>query len=37
VKLQGTLEHPDWVFVLGPTNLLRNLTGTLDQNREEKK
>jgi len=27
VKLQGTLAKPDWVFLYGPTNLLRNLIG----------
>jgi hypothetical protein len=26
VKLTGTLEHPDWSFVIGPTNFFRNLT-----------
>lgn len=25
VKLSGTLEKPEWAFVIGPTNLLRNL------------
>jgi len=27
VKLTGELRDPNWVFVFGPTNLLRNLTG----------
>jgi hypothetical protein len=26
VKLTGSLEKPDWALVLGPTNLIRNLT-----------
>jgi len=26
VKLTGTLDKPDWVFALGPTNFLRKLT-----------
>lgn len=26
VKLTGSLEHPAWSFVMGPTNFLRNLT-----------
>jgi hypothetical protein len=25
VKLTGSLEHPAWSFVMGPTNFLRNL------------
>jgi hypothetical protein len=37
VKLQGTLEQPDWVFVLGPTSLLRKLTGALDSSAATKK
>ncbi|HVU32438.1 MAG TPA: AsmA-like C-terminal region-containing protein [Opitutaceae bacterium] len=28
VKLTGTLEKPDWAFVIGPTNLLRSLAPT---------
>jgi hypothetical protein len=27
VKLAGELADPEWTFVFGPTNLLRNLTG----------
>ncbi len=27
VKLQGPLENPEWVFVNGPSNLLRSLVG----------
>jgi hypothetical protein len=27
VKLTGSLEKPDWAFVIGPTNLLRTLGG----------
>lgn len=27
VKLTGTLDKPDWAFVIGPTNLLRSLAG----------
>ncbi len=27
VKLDGTLNQPSWVFVYGPTNFLRKLTG----------
>src|SRR5690606_17877373 len=26
VKLTGPLDKPNWAFVMGPTNLLRNLT-----------
>lgn len=26
VKLTGTLDKPEWAFVMGPTNLLRSLT-----------
>lgn len=26
VKLTGTLDKPEWAFVIGPTNLLRSLT-----------
>ena len=28
VKLGGQLKSPEWTFVLGPTNILRSLTGT---------
>jgi hypothetical protein len=28
VKLTGTLEKPDWAFVIGPTNLIRSLAPT---------
>ena len=27
VRLNGTLEQPEWIFVHGPTNLLRSLVG----------
>lgn len=27
VKLTGSLEKPEWAFVLGPTNLIRSLAG----------
>ncbi len=27
VKLTGTLDKPEWAFVVGPTNFLRSLTG----------
>jgi autotransporter translocation and assembly factor TamB len=27
VKLNGPLDQPKWAFVIGPTNLLRNLSG----------
>ncbi len=37
VNLQGTLEKPDWVFILGPTSLLRKITGALDQTPSDKK
>jgi hypothetical protein len=28
VKLTGTLEKPDWAFVIGPTNLFRSLSSS---------
>lgn len=33
VKLGGKLDDPEWTFVYGPTNLLRNLTGENARNR----
>lgn len=33
VKLAGELTDPEWTFVYGPTNLLRNLTGENNRNR----
>ncbi len=33
VKLAGELSDPEWTFVFGPTNLLRNLTGENARNR----
>lgn len=33
VKLGGKLGDPEWTFVYGPTNLLRNLTGENARNR----
>jgi hypothetical protein len=27
VELAGTLEHPDWIFAYGPTQLFRRITG----------
>lgn len=33
VKLAGELDDPEWTFVYGPINLLRNLTGENARNR----
>ena len=33
VKLAGELSDPEWTFLYGPTNLLRNLTGENARNR----
>jgi hypothetical protein len=31
VKLSGSVEKPQWAFVMGPTNLLRSLSGANDK------
>jgi hypothetical protein len=36
VKLTGSLAKPKWAFVLGPTNFLRNLTGSQRPAAQEK-
>ncbi|HKB92376.1 MAG TPA: AsmA-like C-terminal region-containing protein, partial [Opitutaceae bacterium] len=33
VKLTGDLDKPSWAFVIGPTNLLRKLSGTTENNK----
>lgn len=37
VKLTGSLEKPDWAFVIGPTNLIRSLAADAEPTSSEQK